>query len=134
MFYIDSVLRLQADPVRTIQNLTSYINVKFAEVFASDSHKRRREQLVEGHRTRLSRIAFNAQPTNDGSISPAYLMSRLRSTCPVETIWVVEAVTNSVIAADQIQAKIPGSWINCGGGGLGWSGGGALGVKLAMDL
>ncbi|EEY16660.1 acetolactate synthase [Verticillium alfalfae VaMs.102] len=25
----------------------------------------------------------------------------------------------------------PGSWINCGGGGLGWSGGGALGIKLA---
>ena len=49
-------------------------------------------------------------------------------------VWVVEAVTNSVIASDQIQVNIPGSWINCGGGGLGWSGGGALGVKLAMDM
>lgn len=26
-----------------------------------------------------------------------------------------------------------GSWVNCGGGGLGWSGGGALGIKLATE-
>ena len=61
-------------------------------------------------------------------------MSQLRRACPAETVWVVEAVTNSVIASDQIQATIPGSWINCGGGGLGWSGGGALGVKLATTM
>lgn len=134
MFYIDSALRLQTDPVRSIQNLTSYLNVKFAEALASDTHKRRRDQLVKAHQARLSKIALDAQPLNDGSITPAYLMNRLRSTCPADTTWVVEAVTNSVIAADQIQAKTPGSWINCGGGGLGWSGGGALGVKLAMDL
>ncbi|KAJ8120642.1 hypothetical protein ONZ43_g2699 [Nemania bipapillata] len=30
-----------------------------------------------------------------------------------------------------VRPELPGSWINCGGGGLGWSGGGALGIKLA---
>lgn len=60
-------------------------------------------------------------------------MSELRNACPADTVWVIEAVTNATIAADQIQATLPESSIICGGGGLGWSGGSALGVKLAMD-
>jgi thiamine pyrophosphate-dependent acetolactate synthase large subunit-like protein len=45
----------------------------------------------------------------------------------------VEAVTNTLLVHDNLQPTLPGQWINCGGGGLGWSGGGALGVKLATD-
>lgn len=52
---------------------------------------------------------------------------------PRDTIFAIEAVTQTAFVADNIQATFPGSWINCGGGGLGWSGGGALGIKLASD-
>ena len=52
---------------------------------------------------------------------------------PDDTVFAVEAVTNSVLVADQVRPTGPGQWINCGGGGLGWSGGGALGIKLAVD-
>ena len=34
---------------------------------------------------------------------------------------------------DQLQVDEPGHLVNGGGGGLGWSGGGTLGVKLASD-
>jgi thiamine pyrophosphate-dependent acetolactate synthase large subunit-like protein len=61
-------------------------------------------------------------------------MAEVVRSVPKDTIWAIEAVTNTAFVADQIQATIPGSWINCGGGGLGWSGGGALGVKLASDF
>jgi thiamine pyrophosphate-dependent acetolactate synthase large subunit-like protein len=37
------------------------------------------------------------------------------------------------LVADQIRPTLPGSWLNCGGGGLGWSGGAALGIKLASE-
>src|SRR5690606_19534230 len=47
--------------------------------------------------------------------------------------WAVEAVTNTLFVHDGLRPTLPGQWINCGGGGLGWSGGGALGVKLATD-
>lgn len=53
--------------------------------------------------------------------------------CQKDTVFAVEAVTNSIPVSDQIRATLPGQWVNCGGGGLGWSGGGALGVKLAVD-
>ncbi|EPE10454.1 acetolactate synthase [Ophiostoma piceae UAMH 11346] len=42
-------------------------------------------------------------------------------------------VTNTIFVHDNLQPTLPGQWINCGGGGLGWSGGGALGIKLATD-
>jgi thiamine pyrophosphate-dependent acetolactate synthase large subunit-like protein len=45
----------------------------------------------------------------------------------------VEAITNMIAVSDQVRATLPGQWIHCGGGGLGWSGGGALGIKLAAD-
>lgn len=134
MFYIDSILRLQTDPIRSIQKLTGHIRSRFSVQLAGEIYAGRKDKLVQAHQARLAKIATEAYPLKDGSISSAYLMSRLRSACPHDTIWVVEAVTNSVIAADQIQAKTPGCWVNCGGGGLGWSGGGALGVKLAMDM
>ena len=53
--------------------------------------------------------------------------------CPGDTIWAIEAVTNTVFVHEGIRPTLPGSWINCGGGGLGWSGGGALGIKLASE-
>jgi thiamine pyrophosphate-dependent acetolactate synthase large subunit-like protein len=61
-------------------------------------------------------------------------MSEVRKAVPKDTLWAIEAVTQTGFVADQVQATIPGSWINCGGGGLGWSGGGALGIKLASDV
>lgn len=57
----------------------------------------------------------------------------MRELVPNDTVFAVEAVTNTILIADQIRATLPGQWINCGGGGLGWSGGGTLGIKLAVD-
>jgi thiamine pyrophosphate-dependent acetolactate synthase large subunit-like protein len=42
-------------------------------------------------------------------------------------------VTNTGLIHDNVRPARPGSWTNCGAGGLGWSGGAALGVKLAAD-
>jgi thiamine pyrophosphate-dependent acetolactate synthase large subunit-like protein len=42
-------------------------------------------------------------------------------------------VTNALPACNQLQVDKPGCLINGGGGGLGWSGGGSIGVKLASD-
>jgi thiamine pyrophosphate-dependent acetolactate synthase large subunit-like protein len=134
MFYINAIARFQADPVRSVQSLTAFIKAKYGHTLSSDIFESRWNRLVDDHRKRISAIALQARPSSGSRILPAYLMDQLRKACPAETVWVVEAVTNSVIASDQIQATIPGSWINCGGGGLGWSGGGALGVKLATTL
>lgn len=45
----------------------------------------------------------------------------------------VEAVSLATALSDQLQVSLPGHWLNCGGTGLGWADGAALGVKLALD-
>ncbi|KAF4119378.1 Thiamine pyrophosphate enzyme, C-terminal TPP binding domain [Geosmithia morbida] len=57
----------------------------------------------------------------------------LREVCQSDTIYAIEAVADTGFVHDNLQLTAPGSWINRGGGGLGWSGGGSLGIKLAAD-
>jgi len=92
------------------------------------------DALAESHSKRLAAIASAAEPKADGTFGTGYLCRTVRKLVPEDSIFAIEAVTNTLFVADNIQATIPGSWINCGGGGLGWSGGGALGIKLASEF
>ena len=93
----------------------------------------RGERLARENEKRLDGLRGLARPESDGTFGVSYLSAAVRQAVPRDTIFAVEAVTNAVTVADQIRAELPGTWINCGGGGLGWSGGGALGIKLAAE-
>jgi Thiamine pyrophosphate-requiring enzymes [acetolactate synthase, pyruvate dehydrogenase (cytochrome), glyoxylate carboligase, phosphonopyruvate decarboxylase] len=79
-------------------------------------------------------LAVAPEGGDGASLNINYLMSQVRHECPNDAIWAIESVTLTHFVADQVSATLPNSWINCGGGGLGWSGGGALGIKLASDV
>ncbi|KAF2401741.1 thiamine diphosphate-binding protein [Trichodelitschia bisporula] len=130
VFYINALARYRADAHLATQQLNSYISSSAALVPRAAAYASRWDALVADHAQRLQAIALQAQPLPNGHFQTPYLMRRLRALCPADTIWVVEAVTQTFAVADHIQACAPGSWFNCGGGGLGWSGGAALGIKL----
>lgn len=134
VFYIEALARYKADAQTAIEQVTEYITKHKQDVVSSQAFTDRWNRLQDSHKARLDLIASQAKPADDGNYATSYLMSEVRKAVPKDTIWAIEAVTNTAFVADQIQATIPGSWINCGGGGLGWSGGGALGVKLASDV
>lgn len=134
VFYIDALARYRADAETAYSQLSTYIVANLKDRISSSAFDMRWEKLKTSHQHRLDTIAAQAKPTDDGTYNCSYLMQRVRSHVPIDTIWAIEAVTNTAFVADQIQATLPGSWINCGGGGLGWSGGGALGIKLATDF
>ncbi|KAJ5478839.1 Thiamine pyrophosphate enzymeC-terminal TPP-binding [Penicillium desertorum] len=69
-------------------------------------------------------------PSEDGVVSVPYLASRLRDCLPQDTIYVLEAVTNTGYLIHHLNLTKPGSLVASGAGGLGWGGGAALGVKL----
>jgi thiamine pyrophosphate-dependent acetolactate synthase large subunit-like protein len=136
VFYIDAIARYKADAETSISQLTEHIKLNKSELISSQEseYTDRFSALQKSHAARLETIASQAKPADDGSYATSYLMSEVRKAVPRDTIWAIEAVTQTAFVADQVQATIPGSWINCGGGGLGWSGGGALGIKLASDV
>ncbi|KAH8700822.1 thiamine pyrophosphate enzyme, N-terminal TPP binding domain-containing protein [Talaromyces proteolyticus] len=135
LFYINAILRYRADGYTAFSQLCSYIdsNDELLSKLAGPIYIDRWNSLGEFHNRRLSNIANLATAGKDGSFTTSCLTSMVRKWCPPDTIWCIEAVTNTVLVANQIQATLPGSWINCGGGGLGWSGGGALGIGIAVQ-
>lgn len=84
------------------------------------------------HDARVENIS--SQPRlGDGERLDAHSVgSLLKSSLADSTTFVIEAVTLAQTLYDQLQPDRPGSWINCGGTGIGWSNGAVLGVKMAL--
>ena len=135
VYYIPALSRHRADSYTALLQLNTQLTTSqpLQDILYSEAVRQRKETILKSYQERLTTIKELAQPAQDGTFGTSYLISRVRHHCPPDTIWSVEAVTNTGFVADQIQATLPGSWINCGGGGLGWSGGAALGIKLAAE-
>ncbi|KAI7445840.1 thiamine diphosphate-binding protein [Hortaea werneckii] len=133
VFYVDAIARYRCDAETAVSQIAGHIKATMHDQINSQTFSDRWSALKQSHQKRLDTIAATAKSADDGTFGCSYLISEVRKACPQDTIWAVEAVTKTAFVADQIQATLPGTWINCGGGGLGWSGGGALGCKLATD-
>ncbi|KAF2805129.1 thiamine diphosphate-binding protein [Mytilinidion resinicola] len=134
VFYLKAHYRYRADSFTSLNQLNAYLKTSdLSQKLSSNLYSDRWVKLRESHKKKLETIASEAKVDDNGNFSTPYLAQQLKKACPNDTIWIIEAVTQTGFVADQIQATLPGSWLNCGGGGLGWSGGAALGVKLATD-
>ncbi|KAI3336302.1 thiamine pyrophosphate enzyme [Xylariaceae sp. AK1471] len=128
--YVAAQRRYRADALASVEHIITDAKELAAKVDAETSNKKW-DALQASYEKRLTTISEKAVPAADGSFGTGHLCKTLRTLCPEDTIWAVEAVTNTQFVHDALRPEFPGSWINCGGGGLGWSGGGALGIKLA---
>ncbi|KAK2747193.1 hypothetical protein FQN55_005188 [Onygenales sp. PD_40] len=138
VFYIPALATHRADSTIALRQLHQYISStpSLSTTLSSPEYTSRQKALETSHKDWIDSLTLQASPTPGGPTAPlnaAYLMSQIRAACPIDTIWAIEAVTLTAVVADHIRATLPNSWINCGGGGLGWSGGAALGIKLASD-
>ncbi|KAM0325130.1 hypothetical protein ACHAQA_007669 [Verticillium albo-atrum] len=133
VFYIDALQRYRVDAETALRQIVEHLQGHYAAQLASPDYDRRSEALVQSYAERIHALNERAALPDSGKLTADYVCSTVRKQLPSDSIFAVEAVTNTIIVADQIRATLPGQWINCGGGGLGWSGGGALGIKLAAD-
>ncbi|KAF9639276.1 acetolactate synthase [Lasiodiplodia theobromae] len=97
---------------------------------------RRWEELGRRHEEGCRLLAEKARPAaaSDGRLTPAALFAALRRALPQDTIWVSDVVTNQVALSEQLALQVPGTNFTKGGSGLGWSGGAAVGIKIATEL
>ncbi|OQU93943.1 Thiamine pyrophosphate enzyme, TPP binding domain-containing protein [Cladophialophora immunda] len=136
--YIPAVARYKADSATSLNQINDYLcsTVELSDILSSAEMSSRAEKRAISHRNRRDHIKGLATLPSDlqTSIDPHVLGGQIRAAVPHDTIFAAEAVTLATVISDQIAAVLPKTWINCGGGGLGWSGGGALGIKLASDF
>ena len=131
VFYLPTEGRWKVSTRIAFNQLSNYISSDRILSEKASAFTDRWQDLQNAHAARMRTISSAAQPSTDGNYNASYLSAAIRRAVPTDTIFAIEAVTSTALVADQIQPTLPGTWINCGGGGLGWSGGGALGIKLA---
>jgi thiamine pyrophosphate-dependent acetolactate synthase large subunit-like protein len=139
VFYIPAYARFRANATTAFTQIIDYLasSTKLSAALSDDAHttaKEERQKAYDDRRAEITKLAALPSNPTSSSINPHLLGAQVRATVPQDTIFAIEAVTLSLVISDQIAAVLPNSWINCGGGGLGWSGGGALGIKLATDF
>ncbi|EXJ54223.1 hypothetical protein A1O7_09560 [Cladophialophora yegresii CBS 114405] len=135
VFYIPAYARFSADSATSFTQLNDYLASNPRQ--SDEDHAAAAKKRQEAYTARWSRpkeLAKLPENPQQAAIDPHVLGGQIRAAVPKDAIFAVEAVTLTLFVADQIAPVLPKSWINCGGGGLGWSGGGALGVKLASDF
>ncbi|KAE8371646.1 thiamine pyrophosphate enzyme, N-terminal TPP binding domain-containing protein [Aspergillus bertholletiae] len=137
LFYIRAKQTFRADATASFRQLHTYIksNMAFTNILSSGEYARREAALEKAHKDRLAALAMAAATPPDITkpVNSHYLGRILRQSLPPDTIWCLEAVTNAMPITNQLQVDKPGHLVNCGAGGLGWSGGATLGVKMAAD-
>jgi acetolactate synthase I/II/III large subunit len=131
MWGFASDVRVQADCAVVLQQLTAWIRAH-----ADSSFYKKVALRIAGwgkaNRQRAELVAKAAQdPGKSGSISPAFLCAALGAAITPEDIVINEAIRNSPAVLNQIPRERALSLVGGAGGGLGYSGGMALGAKLA---
>jgi thiamine pyrophosphate-dependent acetolactate synthase large subunit-like protein len=127
--------RWRADSFTALTQLVEHIKSDRAllETLLDPAYAARKGRQAKAHEARLARIKSHVRLGDTEHLNGHNVGSLMRSELPNTTRFVVEAVTNSMIMHDQLQPSVPGTWINCGATGIGWSNGAALGVKMALQ-
>lgn len=124
-------MRVQADCAAVLRQV---IDIVKANTDASFRQKvaARIDSWTSDNEARRNTIARAADEHGKvGAISPAYLMSAIGKAISQDDIVVNEAVRNTPSLLTQIPRTKPMTLLSCAGGGLGFSGGMAIGAKLA---
>ena len=95
-----------------------------------EAAERRRRHYAERHRERKAELDRREEPSGD-VITPEYLTACVRRQVGFEAIVLNEGITNYPAICDHMARERPGTMFASGGGSLGWTGGAAIGMKLA---
>jgi acetolactate synthase-1/2/3 large subunit len=124
-------LRIQGASRRILEQLLEALQAKATPTFRAAAAKRM-EALAAEHAERKRGLAKLASEKGaPGEISPQYLCAEVGRQIGPDDIIVNEAIRNTLAVFNQIPRNGPGTIVGLAGGGLGFSGGTALGVKLA---
>ncbi len=125
-------MRVQGDCATVLQQVLDIV-----EASAGNSYRRTIQARIASwtparEAAEARRKAAAAEKGVQGAINPAYLFSRLGARLSPGDIVINEAIRNAPLLQQQLRRTEPCSYVGLAGGGLGFSGGMALGLRLAQ--
>ena len=124
--------RIEGDSVRLIAQLIEIIESSATPEFKSKAAARSLA-LKTAHAQNRQKAASLAQAKGVvNAINPHYLCAMMGQKIDLHDVVLNEAIRNTMAVFEQIPREVPGSLMGLSGGGLGFSAGTALGIKLAQ--
>jgi acetolactate synthase-1/2/3 large subunit len=124
-------MRVQGDCATVLQQVLDVIEARADESYRRQVAARIASWKPARDASIKRRETASANKGVSGALNPAYLFSVLNAKLAQDDIVVNEAIRNAPVLQDQIHRTEPRSYVGLAGGGLGFSGGMALGLKLA---
>jgi acetolactate synthase I/II/III large subunit len=125
-------LRLPGDSYRILSDLLAALKAKADTGFKTRAAARVANLTDEGAARREAAAKLAANCGTPGQISPHYVCAALARVLDPSAIVLNEAIRNGPVVFAQMPRTQPGTLVGLAGGGLGFSGGMALGLKLAQ--
>ena len=124
-------MRVQADCANVLEQIIQHVRDMQTPAYVSDVASRIGSWEVD-KKNRADRLTqLESDPGKQGAISSAYLLSKLGAALAPQDIVINEAIRNAPQLLNHLHRTEPLTLLGSAGGGLGYSGGIALGVKLA---
>jgi acetolactate synthase I/II/III large subunit len=125
-------IRIQGDCTTVLRQVLEAVEAR-----ADDAWRQRVAKRIAGwggarEAAAKRRTTASADKGGSGALSPGFLFATLGEKLSVDDIVVNEAIRNATLLQEHITRTKPGSYVGLAGGGLGFSGGMALGLKLAQ--
>jgi acetolactate synthase-1/2/3 large subunit len=125
-------MRVQGDCAIVLQQVLEAVEAR-----ADDTYRKRVAMRIaswSGAREVAAqrRAAASANKGASGALNPAYVFATLSGKLSQADVVLNEAIRNGPILQEHIRRTQPQSYVGLAGGGLGFSGGMALGLKLAQ--
>jgi len=118
-----------ADTKVAVEQITRFVRDNV--LFAGGEVETRRMIVTAANAARRAALDSLEQP-EAGVITPSYLTACVRDALHgTDALVLTEAITNYQVVAEHLRVSRPGSLLGSGGSSLGWTGGGAVGAKLA---
>lgn len=125
-------MRIQGDCATVLRQVLEAIEAR-----ADDAWRQRVAARIAGwgggrEAAAKRRAAASANKGVSGALNPAFLFATLNGKLSQDDIVLNEAIRNAPVLQQHIARTKPRSYVGLAGGGLGFSGGMALGLKLAQ--
>jgi acetolactate synthase-1/2/3 large subunit len=124
--------RLGGDSFRILSDLLALLKTRADAGFKTRAAARVAALAEEGKARRALAAKAAANRGVAGEVSPAFVCAALARALEPSAIVLNEAIRNGPVVLQQMPRTLPGTLIGYSGGGLGFSGGTALGLKLAL--
>jgi acetolactate synthase-1/2/3 large subunit len=130
LWYIPAQKAFRADVFTALQQMNELLDRSTVDERKVEKRRTHYEKLSRARREELTKCEQEHAKT--GVITAEYLTSRVRHHSDNNTLFLIEGVTNNKAMFDHLCARRPGSVFTSGGGSLGWNGGAAVGIKMAL--